>query len=355
MTPTGAAAAFRLLTRLALAAAGAAVCAPSVAQAPPPSGFPGRAPQGPPAQIMRFTAEPARIAAGEGTTLAWEAVNAFSLEIEPAVGTVATRGSVGVAPPATTTYTLTVDGSGGTTTETVTVEVEGRAVLSPETTAELQRNNAAAGTAANADSVTQPIPHLPNGEPDLSGVYLGGRDVRLVSEIRLQPGAERYRVPPRDEDLGQGALCLPPGVPAATMMPYPLQIVHKPDVAVILYEAYNLFRVIGVDVEHPDDLDSTWMGHSVARWDGDTLVVDVTGFNDKTLVSGHRHTEALHVVERYRRTAFDTIEYEATVEDPAVFAAPLVYRGELVLHPEWEIGEYVCAENNKDYAELFDE
>jgi hypothetical protein len=96
------------------------------------------------------------------------------------------------------------------------------------------------------------------------------------------------------------------------------------------------------------------MGHSVARWDGDTLVVDVTSFNDRTLVSGHRHTEAMHVTERYRRTAYDAIEYQAVVTDPSVFASPVEYRGNLVLHPEWEIGEYVCAENMKDYAELFE-
>jgi hypothetical protein len=187
----------------------------------------------------------------------------------------------------------------------------------------------------------------------LSGVYLGGRDVRLTSEVGLRPGAEDFRVPQSDEDLGQGALCLPPGVPAATMVPYPLQIVHTPSVVAILYEAYNLFRVIQIGVDHPDDIDPTWMGHSVANWDGDTLVVDVMGFNDKTRVAGHRHTEAMHVVERYRRTSHGTIRYEATVEDPNVFAEPLVYEGDLILHPEWEIGEYVCAENNKDYRELF--
>ncbi len=94
------------------------------------------------------------------------------------------------------------------------------------------------------------------------------------------------------------------------------------------------------------------MGNSVAHWEDDTLVVDVTSFNDKTLVSGYRHSPAMHVVERYRRTAYGTIEYAASVEDPAVFAKPVEYRGDLTLHPEWQIGEYVCAENNKDYSEL---
>jgi hypothetical protein len=139
------------------------------------------------------------------------------------------------------------------------------------------------------------------------------------------------------------------------MVPYPLQIVQRPDVVVILYEAYNLFRIIPMNVQHPEDLDDTWMGHSVGYWDGDTLVVDVVAFNDRTRVSGYRHTDAMHAVERFRRVDYDTIEYTASVTDPNVFAEPVQYSGNLVLHPEWEIGEYVCAENNKDYAELFTE
>ncbi|HEX6997888.1 MAG TPA: hypothetical protein VF322_07065 [Gammaproteobacteria bacterium] len=319
-------------------AAAAALLATSaaVAQAPPPSGFPGRAPPGPPAEILAFEAEPASIAAGESATLRWEALNTYSVAIEPGVGPVATRGTRRVTPSATTTYTLTVTGSGGSETRAVTVTVAG------------------GGQAAAPDRREErAVPRLPNGKPDLSGVYLGGRGVRLAAPVALAPGAERYRVPPREDDLGPGASCLPPGVPAATMLPFPLQIVQRPDVVVILYEAYNLFRVVRMGARHPEDLDPTWMGHSVGRWDGDTLVVDVAGFNDKTLVSGHRHTEAMHVVERYRRVAYDAIDYEAIVEDPAVFAEPVRYGGTLVLHPEWEIGEYVCAENNKDYAELF--
>ena len=176
----------------------------------------------------------------------------------------------------------------------------------------------------------------------------------MASTIALKPGAESYRVPQRDDDLGQGAQCLPPGVPGATMSPFPLQIVHKSELLVILYEAYNIFRIIPIGRDHPEDLDPTWLGNSVAHWDGDTLVVDVIGFNDKTLIAGHRHTEDLHVVERYRRASHGAIEYEATVEDPNVFATPISYAGELILHPEWEIGEYICAENAKDYAELFE-
>ncbi len=179
--------------------------------------------------------------------------------------------------------------------------------------------------------------------------------MRLVGEIRLKPGAEPFRVVEATErDAGTGDDCLPPGVPAATTLPFPFQIVHTPDVLAIMYEAYHQFRIAPIGREHADYLAPAWMGHSVARWDGDTLVVDVRGFNDRTVIAGHRHTEALRVVERYRRTSLDTIEYSAEVEDPNVFAAPLRYAGTLTLHPEWEIGEYVCTENNQDYDELFE-
>ena len=306
------------------------------AQAPPPAGFPGKAPEGPPAEIVRFEAAPAAIDPGQSVALRWEALNAFSLSISPGIGAVATRGNRMLAPSATTTYTLTVTGSGGTKTASTTVTVKGTA--------------AKAGSApAGAET---PVPRLADGHPDLSGVYLGGRDIKLAGQPVAKPGAESYRVPVRAEDLGQGAQCLPSGVPGVTLAPYPLQIVAKPDLVVILYEAFNIFRIIPLRAAHSDDIDATWLGNSVAHWDGDTLVVDVVGFNDKTTLAGFKHTESLHVVERYRRTSYGVIAYEATAEDPNVFAQPVKYSGNLALHPEWEIGEYVCAENNKDYKDL---
>ena len=334
----------------AAAAAALAITVSAVGQAPPPQGFPGEAPPGPPAQILSFTAEPTAIEAGAPVTLRWAVVNAYSLDLEPGVGTVATRDKITLMPTATTTYTLTVTGTGGTTAASVMVDVSGGGAAAPAATAAAPVTRGEAAVGASAQSR---LPRLTDGKPDLSGIYLGGRDIHMVGEVRVRPGAESFRVPVDETDLGQGAQCLPPGVPAATMVPYPLQIVQKPDVVVILYEAYNLFRIIPVGRDHPEDLDPTWMGNSVAHWDGDTLVVDVEGFNDKTRVAGFRHTEAMHVVERYERTDSGAIRYTARVEDPNVFATPLEYAGDLAPHPEWEIGEYVCAENNKDYSELF--
>jgi hypothetical protein len=316
------------------------LAAAAAAQAPPPSAFPGAAPQGPAAEILSFEASPESVEPGQSATLRWEAINTYALSLLPDVGAVATRGSIRVEPSATTTYVLTAMGSRGEITRSLVVTVAGTEPREPPR----------AGAAPPGDL---PVPRFADARPDLTGLYIGGRDIRLVSEVRLLPGAESFRVEQTPDDLGAGVDCLPPGVPGATLMPFPLQIVHKPDLLAIMYEAYHLFRIIPIGREHSEYLDPAWLGHSVARWEDDTLVVEVQGFNDRTLVAGHRHTEAMRVTERYRRTAYHTIEYEATVEDPNVFAAPLRYAGNLTLRPEWEIGEYVCLENAKDYEALF--
>jgi hypothetical protein len=326
--------------RLALVPLLSSLASAALAQAPPPANFPGSAPPSPPAIIRDLTAEPTTIDPGQSTTLRWDALNAYSLTIEPGVGAVATRGAHRVSPSATTTYTLQALGSGGATSRTVTVTVAGTV--------------AAATTPAPSTARSQSTPRLADGKPDLSGLYIAERNLRLVGTVELVPGADRFRVTAAERDDGSGTDCLPPGVPAATMLPFPFQIVHTPDVLAILYEAYHQFRIVPVGREHAEYLAPAWMGHSVARWDGDTLVVDVRGFNDRTVIAGHGHTEDLRVTERYRRTAYETIEYEAVVTDPSVFAAPLRYAGTLTLHAEWEIGEYVCNENNQDYDRLFE-
>ena len=117
--------------------------------------------------------------------------------------------------------------------------------------------------------------------------------------------------------------CFLPGVPRATYMPFPFQIVQTPKFILIGYEFASASRLIYMDNHDEAPVDS-WMGWSQGRWEGDTLVVDVTGFNDKTWFdrAGNFHSEALHVVERYSRIGPDHIMYEATIEDPKVFTRP---------------------------------
>jgi hypothetical protein len=96
------------------------------------------------------------------------------------------------------------------------------------------------------------------------------------------------------------------------------------------------------------------MGHSIGYWEGDTLVVDSVGFKDKTEISGYRHTEALHVVERFRRVNYDILQYEATIDDPNVFEGPWVVARNFLFRPEFDrVDEFFC-ENNRHYRDLFD-
>lgn len=297
---------------------------------------------GPATRVVSFVAQPSSIQPGQSVTLKWQVINALErIFIEPDVGVVQTEGAVTVMPSRTTVYTITAQGRNGSVKQSLTVTVAG--------------TTAAPETSVTNPFANRPVPRLSDGKPDLSGVYIGGFDIHQEGTVTLKPGAEKYKVgADYGGDLGEH--CLPPGNPGATQQPYPMQIIEKPGLVVILYEAYHLFRVIPTDGgPHPKDPDPTWMGNSVGHWEGDTLVVDVVGFNDKTAVGPYRHTTAYHVVERYHRTSFDKIDYQATIEDPNVFAAPWKEGGNLTLHPEWSIQEYICEENNHDYGKLFDE
>jgi hypothetical protein len=115
--------------------------------------------------------------------------------------------------------------------------------------------------------------------------------------------------------------CYLPGVPRATYMPFPFQIFQSASAVFIAYEYAGAARNIYLKDPGPAPVDS-WMGQSVGHWEGDTFVVDVTGFNDQSWFdrAGNFHSDALHVVERYTRTAPDVIAYEATIEDPQTFS-----------------------------------
>ena len=344
---------FSLVIISAAAMASAAIVANAQQQPPPPpqqqaQPEPGRPavggfPMGPPGKILELRADPATIQPGQTTTLHWHAVNADDTYFDNCLGIVATFGSHEVTPKQTTTYTFAAKGRAGGDTKSVTVTVRGTEPAP------------ASVTGACGDPHNQPVPHSADGHPDLSGVYIAGFSLRPVDNIQVKPGAESFKIVPKEDDLGQGVTCVPPGVPAATMQPYPLQIIQKPGLVVILYEAYHIFRVIPTDGStHPDDLDPTYMGNSVGHWDGDTLVVDVTGFNDKTFVGNYKHTTSYHVVERYHRVSYEELDYSATMDDPNVWAGPWTMSSKMRLHPEWQIQEYVCEDNNKDYKDLLE-
>jgi hypothetical protein len=117
--------------------------------------------------------------------------------------------------------------------------------------------------------------------------------------------------------------CYLPGVPRATYMPFPFQIIQSTEHIMLLHEYAGAVRTIYM-TDHVDAPADSWMGWSNGRWEGETLVVDTTGFNDKTWFdrSGNYHSERLHVVERFTPRSADTLMYEATIEDPNVFTRP---------------------------------
>jgi len=117
--------------------------------------------------------------------------------------------------------------------------------------------------------------------------------------------------------------CYMPGIPRATYMPYPFQIVQTPTTILFAYEFASASRVVQMNSKEEAPVDS-WMGWSRGRWEGETLVVDVTGFNDQTWFdrAGNHHSDALHVVERYTATSPNTLNYEATIEDSKTFTRP---------------------------------
>ena len=333
----------RILILLALGVALASCAAGQqtpAAQPLPRDGFP----VGPVAQILSFSASPASIQPGQSVTLEWAVVNADRITLSDGIGVVATRDSRTVTPSATTTYTLTAQGGGGSghDTRSVRVTVAGTTPVPAE--------SAPPGNVL----ANKPIPRTPDGKVDLSGIYIAPyHSIKPIDKITLKPGAEKYHVGP-EYTFTLGEHCLPRGVPDTIGEPYPIQIIQTPTQVVLLYEAGEYFRVIPTDGrDHPKDLDPTWMGNSVGHWDGDTLVVDVTGVNDKVSVGEYRHTTAYHVVERFQRTAYDTLKYSATIDDPNVFEEPWTEVGTFTLHPEWDIQEYICNENNKDYQKLF--
>jgi len=228
----------------------------------------------------------------------------------------------------------------------------------------------ASSQASAQHAQSRPIPRMPDGKPDLNGVWQPGSDrpgtweeanqgvgvpepgsraqVTHGDRPSYQPWAAKkvlqsYNLRRVDEPV---ARCLPvldlPGI-----VLYPIQFVQTPQTVVILIEQRHLFRVIPLNAKHPDDLDPAYLGDSVGHWEGDTLVVDTIGFNEQ--MSGMNiHSDALHIVERYTRVDFNTIDYQATLDDPKVLTKPHTIYSKIMLRPGTRLRESVCEENNQD-------
>jgi hypothetical protein len=222
------------------------------------------------------------------------------------------------------------------------------------------------------------VPKAPDGHSDLSGIWQAmgtanwdledhpseaGPIYQLGAIGAIPPGrgvVEGGQIPYKPEALEKRkqnranrwkndpeVKCYMPGIPRAAYLPQPFQIVQSANVVLMAYQFASTNRVINMGKPKEASVD-TWMGTANGRWEGETLVVDNTGFNDQSWLdrSGNYHSDALHVIERYTRTDRDHIRYEATIEDSQVFTRPwkialTLYRD---VDPNATLGEFKCVE-----------
>ena len=208
--------------------------------------------------------------------------------------------------------------------------------------------------------LTSPAPRTADGKPDFSGLWqpnAGGYQINATADLspsEFRPWATTVTTQ-RIEDFSRQspvALCLPPG-PTLRAMWEMVKIVQTPSLIVMLYESRVLDRQIFMDGRTlPQDPNPTWMGYSVGHWEGDTLVVESAGFNDKTWLdlTGHPHTEELRLTERFTRRDFGHVQLQMTIDDPRAYARPLAIPVDLEFVADSELLEEVCTENERDAA-----
>ena len=226
--------------------------------------------------------------------------------------------------------------------------------------------------AAGQGDKAGPVPRMADGHPDLSGVWWGGSDIggargrggarggarggggtpppTFTSLYRPEAAAKAKTLSDKDDPTLR---CIPTAFGTLNVGLYDVgavgQIISTPKMMVMLTETYHGFRLVPTDGRpHRDDVPPSYRGDSVGHWEGDTFVVDTTNFTDNTWMSAEGrvspHSEALHIVERYRRVDANTLEIEATVEDPEVLTAPWsVPKQTLVLAPFDRIMSLNCS------------
>jgi hypothetical protein len=150
-----------------------------------------------------------------------------------------------------------------------------------------------------------------------------------------------------------GATCHPMGVPSVDTVPIPYKIVQTPGLIAILYEGDTVYRQVFTDGrKHAETTIPSWLGYSVGHWEGDTLVVDTVGFNDKSWLDriGHTHSDALRIVERFHRKDLGHMDVTVTIEDPKTFTRPVTFTQPTTLTPDGDLLEYFCTDNEQDSA-----
>jgi hypothetical protein len=224
------------------------------------------------------------------------------------------------------------------------------------------------GKARQAAVPAGPAPHLADGRPDFGGdgAWYPGFSGNIAEERwkGVRSADKHVDVPflqasikilnERVESLSKDdpeARCLPVGVPRYMFDPYPFQMVQTRDQVVFLFEGDNyLWRIVPLNTSHPKKIRPTWLGDSVGHYEGDTLVVDVIGFNGKAWLdqAGHSQTERAHLTERYTRTDSMTLKYEVTIDDPGAYSKPWTTSNTIRWRPGFQLMESICQEDEKD-------
>lgn len=221
-------------------------------------------------------------------------------------------------------------------------------------------------TADGKVDLNAPTRKAADGKPDLSGFWMPAQAVRHLmrldadmkpGEVPLQPWAEQlYKE--RIENNGKdhpGVRCLPSGIPEKNNIPDGLKVVQTPDLLVFLYESRTIYRQVFMDGRPlPKNAQPTWMGYSIGRWEGDTLVIETIGQNGKTWLDmrGLPGTEALRVVERYSRPNIGTMKIDVTIDDSKAYTKPWNVTLTWRLIPDTDLIESICEENNKDLPHM---
>jgi hypothetical protein len=202
-----------------------------------------------------------------------------------------------------------------------------------------------------------PSPKATDGKPDLSGLWLlapGSGGISQLKPSEMQASAIALRKE-REENLGKDGpsiQCLPFGF-ITLGVGNMIKLIQTPGLIVMLSEDFEYRQIFTDGRELPKDPNPAWMGYSIGHWDGDTLVVESTGYNERTwLEQGYPHTENLRVTERIKRSDFGHLTIESTWSDPKLYEKSWTTKVNGMLTPDTELLEYVCNENNKDLPHL---
>ncbi len=203
-----------------------------------------------------------------------------------------------------------------------------------------------------------PVPRLPDGKPDLGGdgvwfpLRIGdlasGADYKVDVPFLKWAKAkfEENHAHPEKRENDPAARCLPEGVPRISYTPNAFQILQLPNRIVFVYEGgTHIWRTVWMDGRaHPKDPNPNWMGDAIGHWEGDSLVVDSVGFNDRTWLddAGHPHTERLHVVEKYTRTGPLAMKYDVVIDDPGAYTQSWTVSTRIPFRPGAKLVEYIC-------------